>query len=214
MTEGYWRNLTARKMPWRTRAGQLEYPTPDHAVRVGTDPLSGPAPLPKWKVPGPLAAIVRLGSEEYQAIGTEGSWVVCICASDGRVTRMDRLTYEIAAGLRKPPQPEPCLITVQVNGQQVPLDRCDWVLWGPCGCPEGLHVAASGRKVHAADEETAWERMFDTKRERDKARRGGYRLELMSHERYGRDVLPLIRAECLHRSEPAGQKVLPGVTGQ
>lgn len=209
----HWRNLTARKMPWRPKAGEPLPPIRgvQYAGRYAPDPLGDPPRPPAWKVPGPLGAVLRLGTEEFQAIGMDGRWVLCVCASDGHITRMDKVTYEIAVGVRRPPEPRPCLISVQVDGEQVPLDQCDWVLYSPCGCPEGVHLAATGQKVYAADEDAAWQSMFDTKRERDRAQRQGCRMELMTHERYRAEVAPMMTARCPHQPEPAGQMDLPEV---
>jgi len=197
MADDHWRNLTARKMPWRPRSGESFTVTGKTAIIVGPDPLGDPPRPPKWKVPGPLGAVVRLGSREFQAIAVEGSWVVCIC-DDGHVTRMDKAQYEVLAGVRKPPEPVPCNVLAVIDGAHVPLDQCDWVLHAPCGCPAGVHVAASGGIVFAAGEESAWLAFFSRKRERDKARRGGYRVALVTRDRLRAEVMPVFGAPCPH----------------
>jgi hypothetical protein len=198
MADDLRRDLTARKMPWRPRPGQTVQVSETRSVTYGPDPLADPPRPPKWKVPGPLGAVVRLGSEEFQAIGTDGQWVVLICGSDGHVTRMDKATYEIAAGLRKPPERVPCPVLALVDGTPVSLSDCDWVLFGPCGCAEGLHVAAyRDGTVAAADEEAAWLAFYERKRERDKARRDGHRVVLMTHDRCRAEVT---LAHCPHET--------------
>lgn len=199
MSDGHWRNLTARKMPWRTPAGEMQLAADGMMRPFGADPLSA-LPPKRWAVPGPLGVVIRFGSAEYQAWRADGPWIV-LAASDGTVTRMYRADYEVLVGVRERPQPKPCLVSVQVEGQPVPLDRCQWVLWMPCGCPEGVHSAATGSHVHAADEDAAWACLFDSKRERGNARKGGWRVELMTHERYVREVSPQMRGRCPHEAE-------------
>lgn len=86
----------------------------------------------------------------------------------------------------------------EVDGKRVPLTDCDWVLWGPCGCPFGVSMAATAMGVRAPDEEAAWRSFYDTKREVDRAKRRGLRLEFMSHERYSREVCPRMTVRCSH----------------
>jgi hypothetical protein len=88
-------------------------------------------------------------------------------------------------------------LLAEIDGVPVPLDKCDWVLWGPCGCPFGVTVAR-----YAPTEEAAWKAMYDYKREIDKAKQQGCRVELMTHERWGREVMPAMQAGCKHG--PAG----------
>jgi hypothetical protein len=82
------------------------------------------------------------------------------------------------------------------DGKPVPLDGCDWVLWFACGCPRGVTVA-----VDAPTEDAAWKVFYDLKRDRDKARKSGLRMELMPHERYSREVFPRMLAGCTHAKE-------------
>ena len=89
-------------------------------------------------------------------------------------------------------------IYAELDGKPVPLTNCDWVLWGACGCPFGVTVAATPHAVRAADEEAAWRCLYDRKRDIDRAKRQGYRVELMSHERYSREVCPRMTVRCPH----------------
>jgi hypothetical protein len=54
-------------------------------------------------------------------------------------------------------------------------------------------------RIHdsAAREEAAWRTFFDRKRERDKARRDGHRIALMTHERCRAEVT---LARCPHET--------------
>jgi hypothetical protein len=81
----------------------------------------------------------------------------------------------------------------EIDGTPVPLDSCDWVLWGPCGCPFGLTV---GRL--SATEEDAWRSLYGRKREIEKAKRSGEHLELMTHERWSREVADRMKVRCPH----------------
>jgi hypothetical protein len=81
----------------------------------------------------------------------------------------------------------------EIDGAPVPLDSCDWVLWGKCGCPFGVTVGQ-----YAPTEDAAWKALFDYQREINKAKRRGDRLELMTHERYSREVCDRMRVRCPH----------------
>ena len=89
-------------------------------------------------------------------------------------------------------------LSATIDGKHVPLTECDWVLWGPCGCPFGVSMAATAHGVRAADEDAAWKCLFVTKREIDQAKRRGDRLELMSHERYCAEVSDRMIVRCPH----------------
>ena len=69
-----------------------------------------------------------------------------------------------------------------IDGQAVPLVGCDWVLWMPCGCARAVTVASQRGHVVASDEQ-AWRQFYDRKRDAGKARKGGWRVELVTHER-------------------------------
>lgn len=89
----------------------------------------------------------------------------------------------------------------EINGQPVPLDKCDWVHWGACGCPCGVATASS-----YPDEESLWRDLYPLKRDRERAQRRNPRMELMTHERYSAEVYPLMLKRCPHY----GQQELPG----
>lgn len=87
-------------------------------------------------------------------------------------------------------------IAAQINGQYVPLSQCDWVWREPCGCPFGVMSAASDYPTYhvlAADEDAAWREFYDSAKERNAARKRGVTTELMTHERYRSEVMPLLR---------------------
>jgi hypothetical protein len=89
-------------------------------------------------------------------------------------------------------------LSAEIDGKHVPLTDCDWVLFGSCGCPFGVSMAATNLGVRAADEDAAWRCLFVTKREIDRAKSRGDRLELMSHERYCREVSDRMKVRCDH----------------
>ena len=90
-------------------------------------------------------------------------------------------------------------LLAEIDGIAVPLAKCDWVLWGPCGCPFGVTVGATPTgSIVQPQEEDAWKAFYDYKREIVRARRDGCRVELMTHERYCAEVLPGMRTGCPH----------------
>ena len=89
-------------------------------------------------------------------------------------------------------------LSATIDGKHVPLTDCDWVPWRPCGCPQGVSRAATSHGVYAADEDAAWKEFYDLKRDRVQAQRKGLRMELMSHERYCREVSDRMKVRCDH----------------
>lgn len=92
-------------------------------------------------------------------------------------------------------------LLIELEGKIVPVADCDWVLYAPCGCPIGLTVAAA-----APTEDPAWESHYPRKRERDARRRDGYRMELMTRDRWAAEVMPAMRAGCQHQPSPAAPR--------
>ena len=94
-------------------------------------------------------------------------------------------------------------LSVQIGDEQILLNRCDWVLWGPCGCPFGVTVGATktGSIVNAT-EGSAWKSFYDTKRQIEKAIRRGERLELITHDRWCAEVMDRMKARCTHEAAP------------
>jgi hypothetical protein len=102
----------------------------------------------------------------------------------------------------------PTLLAV-IDGQNVPLTDCDWVLWKPCGCAQAVSVAQiPGYTV--ADPDTAWAHFQDVDRldgdELDAAAervaemmQAGWRVELVTHERC-KPVLDGFGKPCPHAS--------------
>lgn len=86
-------------------------------------------------------------------------------------------------------------LLVEIDGETLPLRSCDWVKWAPCGCPVGVSVAGEGLAV---TEDDAWRSFYDRKRDSDRARRQGYRMELIPHARYGTEIMPRMLASCPH----------------
>lgn len=90
--------------------------------------------------------------------------------------------------------------TAEINGRQVRLNECDWVLWSPCGCPRGVTMAR-----YSPTEDQAWKAFFDDWRGVAKAMQAtpGLRLELMTHARYSAEVYKGMLAGCPHQSGSA-----------
>jgi hypothetical protein len=90
---------------------------------------------------------------------------------------------------------------VQINGENVPLDECDWVLTEPCGCAESI-VLAVMRARTLATEADAWEYFYRAdyrlKAEREKRIRqdqaAGWRLGAMRRK----DAVAAITKACPH----------------
>lgn len=78
-------------------------------------------------------------------------------------------------------------LMVQIGDQTVPLTDCVWIEYAPCGCPCSVLTAAYGDTAHATEEQARYH-LCPTKRERDKAIRQGFRLELMTFARYRADI--------------------------
>jgi hypothetical protein len=89
-------------------------------------------------------------------------------------------------------------VYAEIDGKQIPLISCDWVLWGSCGCPFGVSMAATAHGVRAADEDAAWKSFYGNKRAIAKAAGRGQRVELMSHDRYCAEVADRMKAGCTH----------------
>jgi hypothetical protein len=86
-------------------------------------------------------------------------------------------------------------LQVEVGGQMVPLNRCDWVKWAPCGCPVGVTIAG---ERFAVTEDDAWKQFYDRKRDAERARRQGYRMELVTHARWSAEIKDRMMARCPH----------------
>ena len=96
-------------------------------------------------------------------------------------------------------------LLVQIDGQTHPLTKCVWITWSACGCPTGALTAAFDDTAFATEEQ-AWREHFPTKRERDRYRRLGYRMELMSWDRYRAEVD--LAARCPHIKGETSQQTL------
>jgi hypothetical protein len=96
-------------------------------------------------------------------------------------------------------------LKVEIDGQLHALSNCVWITWAPCGCPCGALTAAYGNEAHATEEQ-AWREHYPTKRERDRYQRQGYRLELMSWDRYRAEID--LAAKCPHAKAETSQQTL------
>ncbi|WP_126898181.1 hypothetical protein [Streptomyces sp. WAC 01325] len=102
-------------------------------------------------------------------------------------------------------------LKVEIDGGLHALSNCTWITYMPCGCPCGALTAAIGDEAFATEEQ-AWQEIHPLKRERDKYRRQGYRLELMSWPRYRAEVDLSVR--CPHVKAKTSQQTLDAaVTG-
>ena len=81
----------------------------------------------------------------------------------------------------------------EIDGRHVSLSDCDWMLWGPCGCPWGVSVAR-----YSPTEEMAWRSFYDTGREAERARKRGARIELVTHQRWCDEIAGRMKARCTH----------------
>jgi hypothetical protein len=147
-------------------------------------------------VPGPLGAVGRLGGQEWQALYRRGQSIVCVSGS-GEISRFSVDVYEHAIGIRRPPRR---VLYAEIDGKQIPLTGCDWVLYEPCGCARTIHVAATPEMVCAADEEAAWGCLFNRARERQRARRTGWRVELMTRDRAMAEFTRAALGGCPHKT--------------
>jgi len=89
----------------------------------------------------------------------------------------------------------------------VPLSKCDWVQWARCGCPAGVTLAGEG---FAVTEQDAWKEFYERKRDVDRARKSGERMELVTHDRWGAEIMPLMTAPCPHRPAEASAATAAG----
>ena len=87
----------------------------------------------------------------------------------------------------------------EVGGKLVPLADCDWVLWQPCGCMQAIAVASAPGHV-VATEEDAWRQFYDRAASRKVARKGGMRVELITHERWKRELMEPFGKPCPHKA--------------
>ena len=87
-------------------------------------------------------------------------------------------------------------LAVEIDGTYVPLDECDWVLWGPCGCPFGVTV---GRL--SPTEVDAWKHFCDRKRDIGRAKRNGQHLELVTHQRWCDEIAERMKFPCPHNAK-------------
>lgn len=98
-------------------------------------------------------------------------------------------------------------LLVRIDDKTVPLHDCAWVEYAPCGCAVSVMVAAMRDGTRAlATEDDARRHLDPKKRDRDKAIRQGYRLELMTMDRYRTEVDLAVR--CPHPKKPTSQQTL------
>lgn len=91
-------------------------------------------------------------------------------------------------------------LKVEIDGATHALTNCVWVTYAPCGCPCGALTAAYGDDAYATEQQ-ALAYIYPTKRERDRHVRQGYRVELMSWDRYRAEVD--LAKRCPHAKQQA-----------
>lgn len=103
-------------------------------------------------------------------------------------------------------------LLVLIENKPVPLHDCAWVEYAPCGCAVSVVVAAMHDGSRALPTEDDARRNLDPKkRDRDKAIRQGYRLELMTMDRYRAEVDLAVR--CPHPKGDTVQQTLDTANG-
>ena len=103
-------------------------------------------------------------------------------------------------------------LLILIDDKPVPLHDCAWVEYAPCGCAVSVVVAAMHDGTRALPtEEDARRHLEPNKRVRDKQVRQGYRLELMTMDRYRAEVDLAIR--CPHPKGDTTQQTLDAAQG-
>jgi len=98
-------------------------------------------------------------------------------------------------------------LLVRIDDKTVALHDCAWVEYSPCGCAVSVVMAAMEDGSRALPTEDDARRHLDPKkRDRDKAIRQGYRLELMTMQRYRAEVDLAVR--CPHPKGDTTQQTL------
>lgn len=98
-------------------------------------------------------------------------------------------------------------LLVVIDDKPVPLNDCAWVEYAPCGCAVSVILAAMSDGSRALTTEDHVRHHLDPKkRDRDKAIRQGYRLELMTMDRYRAEVDLAVR--CPHPKGDTTQQTL------
>ena len=104
-------------------------------------------------------------------------------------------------------------IMVEIKGQAVPLSECDWIMYRPCGCTCGVLLAymhEEGAPIYS--EELAWKDWEPKKRDRDKRKAAGYRLELVTHKDYVARICPTFLNTCDKCKKPAQKQLAMDAT--
>lgn len=96
-------------------------------------------------------------------------------------------------------------LKVDIDGELLSLTSCVWITYAPCGCPRGALTAAFGDEAFATEDQ-AWREQYPLKRDRDKYKRQGYRLELMGWDRYRTEID--LAARCPHVKAHTSQQTL------
>jgi hypothetical protein len=88
--------------------------------------------------------------------------------------------------------------SVVINGERLPLHECNWTMFAPCGCVSGVMVADLSDRRYQRDAittvEQAWEHMYDSRIERERDQKRGFRFELMPRC----ESIDLMKGDCQH----------------
>lgn len=79
-------------------------------------------------------------------------------------------------------------LMVEINGQAVELKDAVWVACRPCGCACSVMDADWGDGEVFASADQAWREFWPATRDRDRAIKQGYRLELVTFQHYRQHV--------------------------
>ncbi|MEU0393868.1 hypothetical protein ABZ208_13995 [Streptomyces sp. NPDC006208] len=79
-------------------------------------------------------------------------------------------------------------LLVELDGQPVELKDAVWVAYRPCGCACSVMDADWGDGEVFASEDQAWREFYPLKKDRDRAIKQGYRLELVTFAHYRQHI--------------------------
>lgn len=92
-------------------------------------------------------------------------------------------------------------LTVEIDGQQLPLRDCFWVLADPAGCAFG---SVHGDLAASADE--AHRRLTRLQRNRERQHRQGWTVRLLTHGQWDAQAKPCFLRTCQHHTEVSAKE--------
>lgn len=84
-------------------------------------------------------------------------------------------------------------LMVTIDGETLPLDKCDWLWIDPVG-----HVIGAALAGNLPREEEAYAEFENTSNGRRLQRSWGFRMELIDHRRFGELATPCMTGKCDH----------------